>query len=377
MTNQASAGRRVLFAAILFVALCLFFEVAVRIVLPPRSFEAWRSASLRYVFHPEYHWALKPGVYPTATGKIPVNRLGLRDDGEIPVAKEEGELRIVVLGGSSTFNYHAGEKGAWPDRLEERLALTTGRPVRVLNAGTPGYSTLQSARRLESQLIDFNPDWVLVYHLWNDLKAFGIEDADEMMRQWVAQGRRNGDAPALRPSPFWDFLSRWSQTVSYARFAKIELGKRLRRRSGEGFRHPALDREVTKAGVDFFRSNLERIAEICAEHGAKMVIVDQLLLANEENSESERAKIQYEFVGFAPAELWQSILQARSVMRSVAKQTHVYFLETTGIPADEDHLADHVHLTERGLDALASRIAEGLTVFFAATGTERGPHRAD
>ncbi len=359
MSSAARARRRFLFPAAIVVFLALLFELAVRIVLPARSYEAWRSASLRYEFHPDYHWALAPGEYPSEAGVIRVNAMGLRDAGQIRPEKPAGEFRVVVLGGSSTFNYHAGPPGAWPARLEQKLADRLARPVRVINAGTPGYSTLQSSRRLESQLIQLEPDLVLVYHLWNDLKTFGIEDVDEVIKKWVAQGRRNGKATALQPSPFWDFSSAHSQAITYARFAKIEIGKRLRRSSGEGFRHPTLDREVTETGVAFYRSNLQRIADLCAKRGIDLALVDQILLPSSINSEEEKAKIRYEFVGFDPETLWRAILQARAVMHEIAaSQSHVRLIETKTIPASAKHLVDHVHFTDLGLEALSSLLVE-------------------
>ena len=368
MSSEVRARRRVLFFAAIVVLLALLFELAVRIILPPRSFEAWRSASLRYEFHPDYHWALAPGEYPAEAGVIRVNALGLRDAGEIRPEKVAGELRIVVLGGSSTFNYHAGPPGAWPARLEQRLADRLARPVRVINAGTPGYSTLQSARRLESQLIQLEPDVVLVYHLWNDLKTFGIEDVDEVIEKWVDQGRRNGDAAALRPSSFWDFMSAHSQAITHARFAKIEIGKRLRQSSGEGFRHSALDREVTETGVAFFRTNLQQMADLCANRGIDLVLVDQILLPSSNNSEQERAKIQYEFVGFTPERLWRAILRARAVMYEIAaSRPHVRLIETHTISPSAEHLVDHVHFTDRGLEALSSLLADEVGKIVLAT----------
>ena len=102
--------------------------------------------------------------------------------------KKSGTLRVLVLGGSSTFNFGARNGRTWSVRLASFLGRRLGIEVEVMNAGTPGYTTYQSSMRLKEQLIEFNPDIVIVYHLWNDMKTFSYDDPREnnqaMGYQW-------------------------------------------------------------------------------------------------------------------------------------------------------------------------------------------------
>jgi len=113
-------------------------------------------------------------------GRPPFNAAGLRSSRELPAVRPPGEFRVLTLGDSCTF---LGEPRPWPEVVEERLSRRAGRPVRVLNAGVPAYSSLQGRRFLESRLIELSPDVVTIYFGWNDhWRATVKADADFPVR---------------------------------------------------------------------------------------------------------------------------------------------------------------------------------------------------
>lgn len=84
--------------------------------------------------------------FKNATGeKIYINDLGFR--GPTPSFKPEpGTFRILTLGGSSTFGYHAkGEDKTWPQQLAQRLRSRFGRQVEVINLALPGFDSQTSS----------------------------------------------------------------------------------------------------------------------------------------------------------------------------------------------------------------------------------------
>ena len=336
--------RRLLAVVIATAAMLLLAEGAVRLFLPHVSYEAWRAGSLRYTYDPRWHWTLVPCTYTTEHGPLRVGTQGLRGP-DIVASKPAGRLRVVCLGGSSTFCYH--ETRAWPEVLEKDLQQRLGEHVEVVNGGTPGYSSLQSSQRFEHQFAGWDPDLVIVYHLWNDLKSAWMDDAGAITRRWDNHGRKNASAVSLAPSA-WDDLCAFSQLVTHLRFAWINHKIKSKNVATEGWQHETLDKQPTRAGIAFFRDNLGRVARLCAERSVPLLVVDQIFVPSENT---------HAYTGLDAEAMQRAILMANDAIAGVARQSNVHRLETADLPRDAEHLHDHVHLKQRGIEALAGRIA--------------------
>lgn len=98
-----------------------------------------------------------------------LNRWGYR--GPIVGAKRPGELRVVMLGGSTAFGYGVTWDEAIPALLERRLnEQRTEAPARVINLGfnnEGAYSFLPTLQDFE--FLDF--DMVILYEGYNDLSG--------------------------------------------------------------------------------------------------------------------------------------------------------------------------------------------------------------
>jgi lysophospholipase L1-like esterase len=101
-----------------------------------------------------------------------VDSSGFRGTG-VSVTKPDGVMRIMAVGGSTTFDAKvAGDSNAWPKRLEYWLnSLAADPPVEVINAGTPGYTVLENLIRLVTELHRYEPDLIILYQTHNDLSA--------------------------------------------------------------------------------------------------------------------------------------------------------------------------------------------------------------
>jgi lysophospholipase L1-like esterase len=319
---------------------------------------------MRYEYHPDYNWKLKTDVYKTKNGPIQVNSHGLRGS-EVVVPKPADRLRVLAMGGSSTFNYSATNGRTWSHLLELYLEEHLQRGVEVINCGTPGYSAYQSSKLLEHLVVKFEPDLVLVYHLWNDLKLFSMKDTSAMVHKWDKHGKANAQNTILEPTPVLDDLSEWVLVVSLARFAWMRLqllwrrmtrSPKVQKADAEGWVHSRLDKSVSPAGVAFYRSNLARMVDVTASHGVSIGLIEQALLIRPDNTEAERAKISYKYLGFGHQTLIEAIDRARQVQRELASSEHATLITTKGIGSTEESFRDHVHLTDRGREKLVEVI---------------------
>ena len=99
--------------------------------------------------------------------RVVTNSLGLRSS-EIG-SKQQGEVRILSLGESTTFGDKVEGDQTYSARLEQNLNQADGlHRYRVINAGVCAYSSFQSLKYLETSGLQLEPDIVLFYHEFND-----------------------------------------------------------------------------------------------------------------------------------------------------------------------------------------------------------------
>jgi len=126
--------------------------------------QASRDPLLRYVTRPNY----------IADGRRWTEAGGILRATDVPLSKPPDVVRIAVLGDSiSAMHALRRHFGAlpWPDLLEAQLnreERRSGRTVEVLNFATDGYGTLQEARLLETRVLPYDPDLVLLQYCFND-----------------------------------------------------------------------------------------------------------------------------------------------------------------------------------------------------------------
>jgi hypothetical protein len=100
------------------------------------------------------------------TGYRSHNAYGLRGP-DFPAAKPRNTIRIACLGGSTTYSPGAtSDTRTYPAHLERFLREHyAGRPFTIegINAGLPGYTSLDSLILFQTLVLDFEPD-VAIFH---------------------------------------------------------------------------------------------------------------------------------------------------------------------------------------------------------------------
>lgn len=116
-------------------------------------------------------------------GYYRINALGYRGP-PVAAGRAPGALRIVCTGDSSTFGLGVPEERAWPFVLGRLLEFTLGdlRPVEVIDAGVPGYTSLQNRVQIERDLLPLRPDlliWMPMGHN-DDSRVAGRTDSEAL-----------------------------------------------------------------------------------------------------------------------------------------------------------------------------------------------------
>lgn len=101
----------------------------------------------------------------------------------VPLPKPAGETRILFVGDSGTEGTYVEQAQSFPMQLQEMLASEmSGSPVRVINAGVYGMTTLDELHFLRERLLPLEPDVVVVgLFMSNDIN-FNLGHQE---RRWV------------------------------------------------------------------------------------------------------------------------------------------------------------------------------------------------
>jgi lysophospholipase L1-like esterase len=206
-----------------------------------------RSSLLGMEFEPNcaavWSEGLLSGDQPTS---FTTNDRGLRD---APLAVD-GTTRILAVGDSCTWGWQVPQNKAYPQALQSLIDRYIGAgKYRVINAGVPGYASVQGLRYLRERGLELQPSIVIIAYGFNDALSTG-----DLERALAAQDRFltfvKVDDFLLERSIFWG----WART-------------RLRDR-GE-----AADPPDVRVPLDKYGQNIEAIAELVRERGAKPAIL--------------------------------------------------------------------------------------------------------
>ncbi len=150
-----SRTKRLIFSVILLIGLIAIIEVLASLYyywgLPEQDREVVENllaleASneydiVRFQPHPYFNYVGNPDyVFPEDGYKLHNSR-GFRQP-EWPENKPPGTIRIIAVGGSTTYGAHYREHTqVWPFLLETQLNTRYDRPIEVFNLGLPSYTT--------------------------------------------------------------------------------------------------------------------------------------------------------------------------------------------------------------------------------------------
>jgi peptidoglycan/LPS O-acetylase OafA/YrhL/lysophospholipase L1-like esterase len=279
-----------------------------------------------------------------STGKffnseIHINNLGFRGRDIDP--DKGNKFRIFALGESPTFGptLRPGEH-PWPEVLGTLIEhrLICDRPIEVINAGTEAYTLVNNLERLQRDILPLKPDMVVSYHGYNGLD--GLFDPVAFPRGAPPPKReRVGPSPSL--DALWYNLKmaayRWRPKRPGAHYSEEDI---LRSKYADAYR---------------------QLLEIGRNQGFRVVLATSSMAVAA--SSPEEVQDFYEAVWHSLDD-YITLNQAHNkLVEKLAQQSGVPLIDTT--PAldghwDQDLFLDLVHFTQRGNDAMASTVFDGI-----------------
>lgn len=329
-----------------------------------------RQTTLVYDANAAYRHELVPGQRQIRGAvEYSIGAHGLR--GVPPVMpKPADELRIVVMGGSSVFDFAVAP--SWPERVEARLDSAGHRAVRVVNAGVPGFSTREVLPFFEQKVRAYSPDVLVLYSGWNDAKIMRASISSLSLPEYPSALPEHLDPYAFlrAPRPLRNY------------YALPVMFEKVRERLGaagapevavvETSDHASVPSMATKTpttaarwaatpGVEYYRQNVCRFVALARESGAVPVIVAEATLVSPSLPEAERRRVVYSFVSLDHASLVALNEAMADAARACAEASSVPFVDPRPrMNGVSSYFLDHVHLSEAGSEVLGEIVAEAL-----------------
>lgn len=268
------------------------------------------------LFQPDIIYSYQPNSAPNG---VALNNIGCIGD-DATVNNDPLELRVLLLGGSTSFNEH------YVRSVDQFLtARLPARRPSVFSCGRPRYTSYLNRVNLERHLLQYRPDVIGLY--------LGINDNIYNTFPWLSELPEIGFFNWREPS-----ASLFYRMLRYYLFDK-------KLRSTPHFAGKKLRSE------DILRQNVARIIEIAKANNAIVILSrfalafpaeDSPLAAKLEKSEDEMKH----FWGDLPSTVY-GVERHNAVLRELADQ-HGLQYAIPQIPKDSRHFVDLCHLTARG-----------------------------
>jgi len=271
---------------------------------------------------------------------ISINSNGFRG-AEIPADKKDA-YRIVVLGESTTFGFtiYADEK-PWCELLEKMIQerLKPGRPVEVINGGTPGYGISENLYRLPTQILPLKPDLIISYHGYNGFKlvAHSLPPVVTLKRP-----------PAYERRPL-KILADAEYAIEMNRYKKNLIPKTV-----------ASMAEPLNSMESGYADAYRQLIEVCHTNNIRLVLSTYSMAVN---GQSDPDVIQFysRFNMELPQLLQANVMHTTIVKSLVESNPGLGFVDThPGMDGVHEHFIDLLHFTPEGEQQMAETFFAGI-----------------
>lgn len=371
---------------------CIFFELGVRLY---DSFSAdAKKANLSetvYAQVPFLDLRLLPGIrfkdhpeiFKFFLTDFNTNSHGFRGK-EFSTAKKDGIYRIVCIGASTTFGHGASSDAAtYPAFLEAKLNRQGyHKKIEVINAGIPGYCSLQEMILFNAQLWEFSPDMIIIYSGWNDVSNIFRMEASNYEKMLVGSDRFV-ESRLCAEDKYWT-KSRWAIVRQIGRWRyKADKKKRI---VNTGYKQ-AMTKEDRKnlmvTNIKAYLENdyyfnrpfgvysncMESIIYLAREKGIKVVFLTLPAVVREKSSDELYRGFVKKFPDSVPFEKNDFYAQMRflvqdkfnSLIRKLAMDNGCILVDLDrSFPSDSkvlDLFCDEAHFSDQGNEYTAALIA--------------------
>lgn len=286
-----------------------------------------------------------------------INSRGYRGK-EFAELKSDGVIRVIVYGGSAVFDQNVTDGYDWPSRIESNLKGMGIERVEVINAGIPAHSSVDSVGKLFTEGHVFQPDYVILYNAWNDIKHFSI------------------DTPLLRKMRPYnkskDFRVNYQGALDRMLSETSQLYVRLRTRYFSWKYEVGLEgvvvakennQQITEKGLNQYKLNIEIFTDLARNINATPILITQARLVTQNSTEEETKHFGYKYHNMDHLTIVDAFRKSDDIIFSVAESKNVELVDASAtMTGNPDYFTDAIHLTNEGSIQLSEIVAEHLAV---------------
>ncbi|MFH2137408.1 MAG: SGNH/GDSL hydrolase family protein [Candidatus Omnitrophota bacterium] len=298
-----------------------------------RTRVTYNPASM-FIAHPFTAYAANPKHYDH-------NAQGFRAEKNILYAADPDSIKIVCLGGSSTYGTRVFKEDSYPRQLEKVLSGYSDKKVNVINAGLPGYSTANIISLLSLKIIDLNPDIIIFYvgfnDAWNRLVFSGFKnDYTHAQQSWKL----------AKPS-FWRksrLLEVIADLLGYPPIKDPHIHSvAWKKKTGNP------ENNLRNSSAEAFKRNLRTLIGIARTHGVIPILVTQATDFKDYPVQTYNNE-------------WIRAMQEHTeITKQVANEMSVDLIDINSLMIDQkEYFADVLHMNIKGNRKRAQIIAEYL-----------------
>lgn len=321
-----------------------------------------RYHTLRFIPHPYFNYVGNP-EFRLADGYRPYNSRGFRQPEW--TKKKEGILRIVALGGSTTYGLYSRDgRDVWPALVEKILRTRWGPEIEVLNLGAHAYTVPEIIGVTAMLVPTLSPDIVLIHVGAND--AFAVHYPDE-------GGPDNTEfrfSWRYRPIPgFLRYLMRNSRLIRVLGYHSIVArgylpGDMIAAMQYPRPADPEAARNASKATGHYFRQNILSLITLVKGIGATPVLMTHPLNPKWNN----------------PGKLTHRILveahrRNNRIILEIARDRHITVVDLYTGMRDPYYFIDAIHANPEGMKLKAALIAPAVNTVIKDLKRDKQPVR--
>ena len=301
-----------------------------------------------------------------------INERGYRGD-NFEVPKPADTIRIIVLGGSAAFDVQANRNEDWP-ALAEKIVHEQGLTnVEIINAGSPGHATFDSLGRLYAEIWTFEPDYIVIYHAWNDLKYFNNLSANKTLLRAFDPQKTNGNNPqsdnptdALVQNPMIYYSGPVDKLLSNSQFYLRFRQGYLLWKFGNGLEgaisDPGIDESeypstYSSVGPKQFALNLQLLIDTARNVNATPLLMTQAHLPTATNDAAAKEVINYNYAQLSHEGIVSAFNEIDQIIFEVGDEKETAVLDLSHLNGQNELFIDHVHTTPLGSQEIAAAFA--------------------
>ena len=271
---------------------------------------------------------------------------GITGGREIKMPKPKDLIRINCLGASTTGNYivRDGQNYSYPIRLEKLFKDNLDINIEVNNCGQGGYNSLDIMVRFLIQIIDTEPDAIILYHGYNDIRSYLTKN----YKSDYSNSKKN------LSSEYWK-IKIYLKIFKYFRISFIYF--LLNKWFFFNIKNSLLDivtsEEINlnidyEKGLNNYKRNIENLILVCKNKNIDIYLSTFCFYLHHNLKKDEFAK-KYEII----------VKRENQIIKELSKKYNLPLIDNANmIKKNSNNFIDTVHFTPEGMDNLAINFFE-------------------